>query len=45
MTGEELRVEPFVGYLRAKLEDAGLLDHPLRAGNEHLFAFFRPAPP
>ena len=25
VTGEELRVEPFVSYLRAKLEDAGLL--------------------
>jgi len=25
VTGEELRVEPFVTYLRAKLEDAGLL--------------------
>ena len=25
VTGEELRVDPFVGYLRAKLEDAGLL--------------------
>ena len=25
VTGEELRVEPFLGYLRAKLEDAGLL--------------------
>jgi carboxypeptidase Taq len=25
VTGEELRVEPFVAYLRAKLEDAGLL--------------------
>jgi carboxypeptidase Taq len=25
VTGEPLRVEPFVGYLRAKLEDAGLL--------------------
>ena len=25
ITGEELRVEPFVDYLRAKLEDAGLL--------------------
>jgi carboxypeptidase Taq len=25
VTGEDLRVEPFLGYLRAKLEDAGLL--------------------
>ncbi len=25
VTGEELRVDPFVTYLRAKLEDAGLL--------------------
>jgi carboxypeptidase Taq len=25
VTGEELRIEPFVTYLRAKLEDAGLL--------------------
>ena len=25
VTGEELRVDPFLGYLRAKLEDAGLL--------------------
>jgi carboxypeptidase Taq len=25
VTGDELRVEPFAGYLRAKLEDAGLL--------------------
>jgi carboxypeptidase Taq len=25
VTGEPLRVDPFVGYLRAKLEDAGLL--------------------
>ena len=25
VTGEELRVEPFLGYLRAKLQDAGLL--------------------
>ena len=24
-TGDELRVEPFLGYLRAKLADAGLL--------------------
>jgi carboxypeptidase Taq len=25
VTGDDLRVEPFLGYLRAKLEDAGLL--------------------
>ena len=25
VTGEELRVDPFLSYLRAKLEDAGLL--------------------
>ena len=25
VTGEELRVEPFIGYLSAKLADAGLL--------------------
>jgi carboxypeptidase Taq len=25
VTGEELRVDPFLGYLRAKLEDVGLL--------------------
>ena len=25
VTGEDLRVDPFVTYLRAKLEDAGLL--------------------
>jgi carboxypeptidase Taq len=29
-TGEELRVEPFLGYLEAKLLDAGLLQAPVR---------------
>ena len=28
VTGEDLRVEPFLAYLRAKLEDAGLLTPP-----------------
>ena len=38
VTGEELRVEPFLEYLRAKLQDAGLLApaDPARR-DEHLF--------
>jgi carboxypeptidase Taq len=29
ITGEELQVEPLIGYLRAKLEDAGVLTAPV----------------
>ena len=29
-TGEELRVEPWLGYLEGKLLDAGLLTEPVR---------------